>query len=173
MPVRQVLHGRPPRDHALQPRRLHSTTASPPTIDEALTRKRAGAGIHEHSFSVSLNAGYNDIVLHMQNRTDLGLQPESRHAAMTRILILRTGKTAAEVSHVHGDYDRWFTDAIAARQCLFDICDVTSEAIPPLHRFAGVIVTGSVSAAYRHEPWMTRLNSFLSELDPHATPVLG
>ena len=92
---------------------------------------------------------------------------------MKRILILRPGRTAVEVSRVHGDYDRWFTDAIATARCAFDVCDVTREEIPPLHQYAGVIVTGAVSAAYRHEPWMTRLITFLSELDVHATPLLG
>ena len=92
---------------------------------------------------------------------------------MMRILILRPGRTAAEVRQVHGDYDRWFTDAMAAGHCSFDVRDVTREEIPPLGGFAGVIVTGSVSAAYRQEPWMTRLTSFLGNLNPEETPVLG
>lgn len=109
----------------------------------------------------------------MQERTDLGIQPESQHRTMMRILILRPGRTAAEVRQVHGDYDRWFTDAIAGGRCSFDVRDVTREEIPPLEGFAGVIVTGSVSAAYRQEPWMARLIPFLANLDPHETPVLG
>lgn len=92
---------------------------------------------------------------------------------MMRILILRPGSTAAEVRQIHGDYDRWFTDAIAVGQCSFEVRDVTREGIPSLEGFAGVIVTGSVSAAYCQEPWMTRLIPFLANLDPHETPVLG
>lgn len=92
---------------------------------------------------------------------------------MKRILILRPGRTAPEVSRIHGDYDRWFTDAIGSGRCAFEVCDVTREEIPRLRPFSGVIVTGSTCAAYRPEPWMTRLTAFLAELDPQGTPVLG
>ncbi|HET9482268.1 MAG TPA: type 1 glutamine amidotransferase, partial [Candidatus Polarisedimenticolia bacterium] len=50
------------------------------------------------------------------------------------------------------------------------VCDVTRESIPDVSGFSGVIVTGSTSAVYRHEPWMAPLTGFLREA-PHA-PIL-
>jgi len=99
---------------------------------------------------------------------------------MKRILILKTGDTARDVSAAHGDYDRWFTDAIPRPGLEFEIRDVTRGAEPeppelPARRadgVAGIIVTGSVSAAYRAEPWMPPLERFLSQAESWGRPVL-
>src|SRR5262245_44339220 len=96
---------------------------------------------------------------------------------MRRILILKTGDTARDVSAVHGDYDRWFTDAIARPGLEYEILDVTRSAPPDLpprgaDGLAGIIVTGSVSAAYRAEPWMPALERFLARAESWDRPVL-
>lgn len=83
---------------------------------------------------------------------------------MSRILILKTGETAPEVLKDHGDYDRWFTDAMAGSGHTFDVRDVTrgsTASLPPVGSFAGVIVTGSTSAAYHREPWMDAAEDLL------------
>ena len=91
---------------------------------------------------------------------------------MARILIIRTGSTALEVQAAHGDYDRWFADAMADSRPQLDLCDVTREEIPSTEAYSGVIITGSTSAAYRPEPWMERLSAYLKLADGLGHPVL-
>ncbi len=90
----------------------------------------------------------------------------------SRILIIRTGSTALEVQRGHGDYDRWFRDALATHDLTFDLCDATRSAIPDPLSHAGIIVTGSVKSVLRSEPWMERLAAFLRRADLLRLPVL-
>src|SRR5438093_4638247 len=92
--------------------------------------------------------------------------------ALPRILIVRTGSTALEVQREHGDYDRWFRDALAAHDLAFDLCDATTSAIPNTSSHAGIIVTGSVKSVLRPEPWMDRLASFLKMAESLRLPLL-
>src|SRR2546428_418747 len=87
-----------------------------------------------------------------------GVPPILLHA-LPRILIIRTGSTALEVQHGHGDYDRWFRDALAAHDLAFDLCDATKSAITDASPYAGIIVTGSVKSVLKPEPWMDRLSA--------------
>jgi GMP synthase (glutamine-hydrolysing) len=98
--------------------------------------------------------------------------PPSLLQALPRVLIIRTGSTALEVQRVHGDYDRWFRDALAAHDLAFDLCDATKSAIPDPSRHAGIIVTGSVKSVLRPEPWMDRLASLLRTAEQLRLPLL-
>ena len=80
---------------------------------------------------------------------------------LPRILIVRTGSTAVEVQRAHGDYDRWFRDALAKHDLAFDLCAATRAPIPDTTSHVGVIVTGSVKSVLRPEPWMDGLAAFL------------
>ena len=93
--------------------------------------------------------------------------------ALPRLLIVRTGSTAAEVQRSHGDYDRWFRDALARHDLAFDLCDATREPIPELTTHVGVLVTGSVKSVLRPEPWMESLAAFLRGADRLGVPVLA
>ena len=92
---------------------------------------------------------------------------------LPRILIVRTGSTAVEVQRTHGDYDRWFRDALAKHDLAFDLCDATRGRIPDLTSHVGVIVTGSVKSVLRPEPWMDGLAAFLRGADQIGVPVLA
>lgn len=92
---------------------------------------------------------------------------------MTRVLILRTGSTAVEVQRLHGDYDRWFTDALAEEDLSFDVRDlVRGDACDP-DGHDGIIVTGSTSSAFQQEPWMAPLVGFLQRAERTGVPLLG
>ena len=91
---------------------------------------------------------------------------------LPRILIIRTGSTAHEVQRSHGDYDRWFRDALAAHDLAFDLCDATRSAIPDPSRHAGLIVTGSVKSVLRPEPWMEALAALLRRAEHLGAPLL-
>ncbi|MFQ5846033.1 MAG: gamma-glutamyl-gamma-aminobutyrate hydrolase family protein, partial [Planctomycetota bacterium] len=93
--------------------------------------------------------------------------------AVSRFLIVRTGSTAPRVRAVHGDYDRWFTDALAGRGLTFGVCDATAGAVPPPAGHTGVIITGSTSAAYRREAWMDGLSDLARRAERAGVPVLA
>ena len=93
--------------------------------------------------------------------------------ATPRILILKTGETALEVRRAHGDYDRWFIDAMTGLPAAFDVCDVTRAPIPPLDPYAGVLITGSVKSVYEQEAWMEPLAEFLRGAGSAGRPTLG
>jgi len=92
--------------------------------------------------------------------------------ALPRILIIRTGSTAPEVQRGHGDYDRWFRDALAAHDLAFDLCDATRSPIPDPTPHAGIIVTGSVKSVLRQEPWMETLAALMRRAEDLPVPVL-
>lgn len=91
---------------------------------------------------------------------------------MGPILILKTGETAREVQASFGDYDRWFTDAMADQRLEFVVCDATRSEIPATDRFSGIIVTGSARSVCRPEPWMVRLSALLRRSGDLRIPVL-
>src|SRR5256712_2212510 len=99
--------------------------------------------------------------------------PPTLLQALPRILIVRTGSTALEVQRGHGDYDRWFRNALAAHDLAFDLCDATKAAIPDASPFAGIIVTGSVKSVLKPEPWMDRLAALLRGAEHLRVPVLA
>jgi GMP synthase (glutamine-hydrolysing) len=74
-----------------------------------------------------------------------------------RLLILKTGTTAAEVRGVHGDYERWFTDALAHHPVSWEVRDVTGDgASAETAGIDGILVTGSVKSVCEPESWMDR-----------------
>ncbi len=93
--------------------------------------------------------------------------------SLPRILIVQTGSTAIEVQRRHGDYDRWFRDALAKHDLAFDLCDATRAAIPAVSSHVGVIVTGSVRSVVSPEPWMEGLAAFLRRAEHAGVPVLA
>ena len=98
--------------------------------------------------------------------------PPTLLQALPRILIIRTGSTAPEVQRGHGDYDRWFRDALAAHDLAFDLCDATRSPIPDPTPHAGIIVTGSVKSVLRQEPWMETLAALMRRAEDLPVPVL-
>lgn len=93
--------------------------------------------------------------------------------AAPRFLLIRPGVTDPEVRREFGDYDRWFTSAMAPHHLEFTVCDATREPIPPTDGFAGVIVTGSAKSVCRPEPWLAPLMAWLRRAEECGLPVLG
>jgi GMP synthase (glutamine-hydrolysing) len=92
---------------------------------------------------------------------------------MTRILILRTGSTAIEVQRHHGDYDRWFIDAMQGHDLEFEVRDLVRGDPPDPDGHDGILITGSTSSAFQQEPWMAPLAGFLRRAEPTGVPILG
>ena len=55
------------------------------------------------------------------------------------ILILRTGHTDSSVIARHGDYDAWFTSAMAGTGCRFTLRHVPLEGVGSTDRFDGIL----------------------------------
>ncbi len=99
-----------------------------------------------------------------------------------RILVLRTGQ-AVGVVHAHcGAFFRLFArtlnaaDAGPTTHVAVDEMDVTvreaADALPPLSRYHGAIMTGSPAFVGEDEPWMHYGARVLSELLKQQTPLL-
>jgi GMP synthase (glutamine-hydrolysing) len=88
---------------------------------------------------------------------------------MPRLLIVQTGTT-----HLHGDYPRWFTDALgfAMPVCRSHEGEPLTKAIDE-HRPQGIIVTGSPLSVTDQSPWMLQLGADLLRVGARGTPVLG
>lgn len=91
-----------------------------------------------------------------------------------RLLIVKTGTTAAEVRRAHGDYDRWFTDALAHHAISFEVREVAGEGPPaPTDGFDGILVTGSVKSVCEPESWMERQAALLRRDGGTGPPLLA
>ncbi|MGH9749668.1 MAG: glutamine amidotransferase-related protein [Candidatus Polarisedimenticolia bacterium] len=91
-----------------------------------------------------------------------------------RLLILKTGTTAAEVRGTHGDYERWFTDALAHHPLSWEVRDVTRDgASAETDGIDGILVTGSVKSVCEPEPWMDRNAAQLRGGGDAAPPILA
>ena len=89
------------------------------------------------------------------------------------ILILRTGHTDSSVVARHGDYDAWFTSAMAGTGCRFTLRHVPLEGVGPTDRFDGILVTGTAASVRDAAPWMEQLGEFLGRRSDDGAPVLA
>ncbi len=90
-----------------------------------------------------------------------------------RILIVKAGSTAEEVRALHGDYDRWFSDAMGAPERFTVVEAFRGEPLPSPAGFDGVIVTGSPLSVCDPAPWMETAGATLREWVAQDRAVLG
>jgi GMP synthase (glutamine-hydrolysing) len=93
--------------------------------------------------------------------------------AAPRILILRTGHTDQTVRARHGDYDTWFTAAMADLGCRFTLRHVPEEGMGSLAGVDGVLVTGTPASVRDRAGWMQPLTEYLGERTEAGPPVLA
>lgn len=90
-----------------------------------------------------------------------------------RLLLLKTGATAAEVAAIHGDYDRWFIRTLGEPD-RFRVVEVfRGEPLPDPGQFDGVLVTGSPLSVCAPTPWMTAAAFRLRDWCEKGHAVLG
>jgi len=90
----------------------------------------------------------------------------------SRILIVKTGTTDPAVVAVHGDYDRWFQEALADQSCTV-VRAYLGEALPDASDYDGVLLTGSPLSVRDEEPWMAALGSWSVAVADRGVPVLA
>ncbi|MBU2887786.1 gamma-glutamyl-gamma-aminobutyrate hydrolase family protein [Gilvimarinus agarilyticus] len=95
---------------------------------------------------------------------------------MLPIAIYNTDTIAPHLAVEHGQYPDMFVRSLARQAPLqrFERFDVNREQCPQsLDGFSGVIITGSQSAAYDHDPWINRLKQHIVDLVAQRVPVVG
>lgn len=88
-------------------------------------------------------------------------------------LIVKTGSAHPDVVQTHGDYDRWFTDALGAPERFRVVSVVNGEPFPSTRDVDALLVTGSALSACQPEPWMVATGDRLLEEAARGKPVLG
>lgn len=90
------------------------------------------------------------------------------------ILVLKAGSTLPEVRERHGDFERWFIDAIGPSPERFAVVDVTQGGrLGAPAEYAAAIVTGSPSSMTAPEPWFDDAIAFLRRAVDADLPTLG
>lgn len=95
---------------------------------------------------------------------------------MKPIAIYNTDTIAESLAREHGQYPDMFIKSLGAINpaLRFARFDVNREAYPEsLAGYAGVLITGSQSAAYDSDPWIDRLKANIVDLVEQGVPLVG
>ena len=88
------------------------------------------------------------------------------------LLVVQTGTAARDLVAKHGDYPRWFEEALGARLRIVRAHEGERLADPPAGT-KGIIVSGSPLSLTAPEPWMDELGDRLLRLGAAGVPILG
>lgn len=92
---------------------------------------------------------------------------------MTRILLIKTGRSFDDCITQYGDFDQLFINAIGDAAATVEVLDAQQQALPSLDSYDGVLITGSHSMVTDHEPWSDALLPGIRDMAARALPVLG
>jgi GMP synthase (glutamine-hydrolysing) len=94
--------------------------------------------------------------------------------ALRPILVLKAGTTLPAARERHGDFERWFVDAIGSSADRFLVVDVPQGGrLGAPADYAAAIVTGSSSSMTAPEPWFGDAIDFLRRAVEVDLPTLG
>lgn len=96
-------------------------------------------------------------------------------AAMSRLLIIKTGSAPEPVARQHGDFDQWFLDGLGLKPSEAMVIDVQAgERLPgSLNGLAGALITGSPAMVSHREDWSERAACWIAAAHQAALPMLG
>lgn len=89
------------------------------------------------------------------------------------ILIVKTGSASQPVVEEHGDYHRWFINAMGAPRRFSMVSVVEGESLPSLKGVDAILVTGSALSVCQPAPWMLQTGEQLKEAAEQGKAVLG
>jgi len=92
------------------------------------------------------------------------------------IAIFNTDTIADALAREHGQYPDMFIKSLSAVNpaLRFERFDVNQQHYPEsLSEFAGVLITGSKSAAYDSDEWIIRLKEHIKTMAANAIPMVG
>lgn len=88
-------------------------------------------------------------------------------------LLVRPGSIYPEIIEAFGDFDEWFVRASPFDAPSFHVVDPTEEELPSPAAYRGVLITGSLAAAFGDEPWLAGLFGFVRQTVEKKVPLLG
>lgn len=92
---------------------------------------------------------------------------------MTRIAIIKTGRTFPSVSERFGDFEDWFINALGPGPQI-TVIDVTrGDSCGPVADWDGIVVTGSPAMVTDRADWSEATAKWLAEAVEREIPVLG
>lgn len=96
------------------------------------------------------------------------------NAAHLPIPILVCGHTVPPLVPVRGDFPHWFRDGLGLDEEGAPAIDLPAgDALPPLERCGGLVVTGSPAMATDGAPWSLAAEDFLRTAHERGVPILG
>jgi GMP synthase (glutamine-hydrolysing) len=97
-----------------------------------------------------------------------------QRARQMRVLLLKAGDAANAVRVAHGDYERWFIQAIGRAGVQFDVALAhVGQRLPRARDYQAVIMTGSPHSVTAPTAWMREAGAWLRDAGERGTAVLG
>jgi GMP synthase (glutamine-hydrolysing) len=93
---------------------------------------------------------------------------------VSRVVILKTGETLAEIRARRGDFEDWIAAGMGLARAEVDVVDARlGDPLPDPAAPAGIVVTGSSALVTDREPWSERAAGWLRDVVDAGTPLLG
>lgn len=91
-----------------------------------------------------------------------------------RVLLIHSGATLPDLAPRFGDFDRWFTGALAGFPVAWSVVKpFAGEALPDPSPFDAVLMTGSLASVADELPWMVEAARWIRQTVEEGTPFLG
>lgn len=93
---------------------------------------------------------------------------------MKPVLIIRTGRAPDNIRGRHGDFPHWFRLGAQLQSWQISIVDVAAgETLPPPHKVAGAMITGSAAMVTERLAWSERTAGWIRNAMDAELPLFG
>ena len=93
---------------------------------------------------------------------------------MKVLTIIKAGSTFPAIRYRLGDFEDWIIRASGLSDETVSVVDVMKgEALPPVEKLSGVIITGSHAMLTDRDSWMLELEDWIPKVIEHNVPLLG
>ncbi|MBD2328327.1 glutamine amidotransferase [Alkalinema sp. FACHB-956] len=93
---------------------------------------------------------------------------------MSKLLVIKTGTTMADLREQRGDFEQWIIDAMGMANHEVIVVDVSQgEELPEYHQINGVAITGSHAMVTEHRDWSEYTAEWLQIVAEKQIPTIG
>jgi GMP synthase (glutamine-hydrolysing) len=93
---------------------------------------------------------------------------------MKALTIIKAGSTFPATQQRLGDFEDWVIRASGLPEETVSVVNVADgDALPPVEKLSGVIITGSHAMLTDRERWMLELEAWIPKVIEHNAPLLG
>lgn len=93
---------------------------------------------------------------------------------MKALTIIKAGSTFPATRNRLGDFEDWIIRASGLAERTVSVVHIMDgEALPPVEKLSGVIITGSHAMLTDRDSWMLELETWIPKVIEHNTPLLG